>query len=122
MSHGLTIDLSKFGTNLAVNSVDFKLTIEYDASIEDVYATNYDDTIIGNSRDNNLHGFDGNDVIAGGGGADNLYGGNGEDKLRSDALDHVFGGTGKDWFDEYYEATPNLTNPRPGRYMDWKVV
>jgi len=122
MSYGLTVDLTKFGTNYAVNTANLKLRLANDTAIENVVGSYYNDKIIGNSRDNGIMGIAGNDVITGGAGTDCLQGGEGDDKLYTDALDQVYGGMGKDWFDEYYEATPQLTNPRPGRYMDWKVA
>jgi Ca2+-binding RTX toxin-like protein len=48
-------------------------------SIERVWAGSGDDTIIGNSQDNQLFGGEGRDTIVGGGGVDGLYGGGGAD-------------------------------------------
>ena len=51
-------------------------------SIENVYASTYNDTLTGNDGANELYGLDGNDVLRGGGGADRLDGGNGDDILK----------------------------------------
>ena len=48
-------------------------------NIEDVAGSYYNDVLIGNSGDNNLHGLDGDDRLAGGAGADWLVGGAGID-------------------------------------------
>jgi Ca2+-binding RTX toxin-like protein len=51
------------------------------ASIENVFGTQYDDTIYGNDLDNRIDGFFGNDTILGRGGNDTLIGGMGTDTL-----------------------------------------
>ena len=48
-------------------------------SIENVFGSNFNDTITGTSVANQFHGGEGNDVIKGGGGNDFLDGGNGND-------------------------------------------
>src|SRR3954463_5518803 len=66
-------------------------------SIEDLYGSKYDDTLIGNKGDNLLSGGDGNDVLKGGGGTDVLKGGAGDDTMTIDGVeDHVYGGDGND--------------------------
>ena len=69
-------------------------------SIENVFGSNFNDTIIGSSVANELHGGEGNDVIKGGGGNDFLDGGNGNDILQSDGFGNsvLDGGTGDDTF------------------------
>jgi Ca2+-binding RTX toxin-like protein len=118
--YGLTIDLTKYGSGYAVDSPYLKLLLVNNTAIENVYGTNYRDTIIGNGRDNRLYGRDGNDEITGGGGADYLSGGVGDDQFWTDALDQVYGNAGRDMFDEYRE-TDQLINPRRTRYLDWRV-
>jgi Ca2+-binding RTX toxin-like protein len=49
------------------------------SNIEDVVATNENDTIIGSGADNEIQTLDGDDVIEGKGGDDELYGGEGQD-------------------------------------------
>ena len=56
------------------------------STVEDVGATDGDDTLIGNDADNTLLGFDGFDVLAGERGADFLAGGRGDDFLLSTGL------------------------------------
>jgi Ca2+-binding RTX toxin-like protein len=69
-------------------------------SIENVFGSNFNDTLTGNSGANQLHGQDGNDVIKGGGGNDLLDGGNGNDILVSSIWDAstLDGGAGDDTF------------------------
>jgi Ca2+-binding RTX toxin-like protein len=69
-------------------------------SIENVFGSNFNDTITGTSGANQLHGGEGNDVIKGGGGDDFLDGGNGNDILVSGIFDQsvVDGGAGDDTF------------------------
>ena len=69
-------------------------------SIENVFGSNFNDTLTGTSGANQLHGQDGNDVIKGGGGNDFLDGGNGNDILVSIIWDAstLDGGAGDDTF------------------------
>jgi len=69
-------------------------------SVENVFGSNFNDTLTGTSGANQLHGQDGNDVIKGGGGDDFLDGGNGNDILVSDIFGHstLDGGAGDDTF------------------------
>jgi Ca2+-binding RTX toxin-like protein len=69
-------------------------------SIENVFGSNFNDTLIGSSAANQLHGGEGNDVIKGGGGNDFLDGGNGNDILVSTIWDActLDGGAGDDTF------------------------
>jgi serralysin len=57
-------------------------------SIENVYATDFDDTVTGSDQDNTLLGYGGNDLLAGLEGNDSLRGEIG--------TDHLFGGRGND--------------------------
>jgi Ca2+-binding RTX toxin-like protein len=66
-------------------------------SIENVFGSSFNDSIIGNTASNQLHGQEGNDVIKGGGGNDYLDGGSGNDILLSDWGNSVLdGGSGDD--------------------------
>jgi Ca2+-binding RTX toxin-like protein len=89
------------GINLATGR-GFGGTAEGDTliSIENVFGSNFNDTITGTSGANQLHGGEGNDVIKGGGGNDFLDGGNGNDILQSDIFGRsvLDGGTGDDTF------------------------
>ena len=69
-------------------------------SIENVFGSNFNDTLTGTSGANQLHGQDGNDVIKGGGGNDFLDGGSGNDILVSGiwATSILDGGAGDDTF------------------------
>ena len=69
-------------------------------SIENVFGSNFNDTLTGTSGANQLHGQDGNDVIKGGGGNDFLDGGSGNDILVSSIWDAstLDGGAGDDTF------------------------
>jgi Ca2+-binding RTX toxin-like protein len=69
-------------------------------SIENVFGSNFNDTLTGTSGANQLHGGEGNDVIKGGGGNDYLDGGNGNDILQSSVFgtSTLDGGSGDDTF------------------------
>ena len=69
-------------------------------SIENIFGSNFNDTLTGTSGANQLHGGEGNDVIKGGGGNDYLDGGNGNDIIQSDIFGHstLDGGAGDDTF------------------------
>jgi Ca2+-binding RTX toxin-like protein len=120
MSTGLTIDISRAGPAFAVDTADLRLRLSNNTAVETVFGTRFGDTITGNSRNNRLLGSDGIDTIVGGGGADELNGGEGNDILRSDALDEVFGGIGRDTFDGLIEVAN--TNPPRARYLDWGLL
>ena len=66
-------------------------------SIENVFRSNFNDSLIGSTAANQLHGQEGNDVIKGGGGNDYLDGGSGNDILLADWGNSVLdGGSGDD--------------------------
>ncbi len=68
-------------------------------SIEGLYGSPYNDTLVGDNGDNDLSGLAGNDSLSGGGGNDNLDGG-----LGADTLD---GGAGND-LARYDDASAGL--------------
>jgi Ca2+-binding RTX toxin-like protein len=66
-------------------------------SIENLWGSDYNDTLTGNDGANDLHGLDGSDILKGGGGADSLDGGSGDDILKGGGgADSFEGGTGND--------------------------
>ncbi|WP_422369087.1 DUF4114 domain-containing protein [Pelagibius sp.] len=66
-------------------------------SIENILASDYDDKVIGNSRENEIHGGGGADRIAGHAGDDTLFGDAGADYLNgASGNDVLFGGTDAD--------------------------
>jgi Ca2+-binding RTX toxin-like protein len=68
--------------------------------IEGINATNANDTVIGDARDNAVNGLDGDDSIFGGDGNDNLAGWGGSDLIEGeDGDDFVSGGSGNDTLD-----------------------
>jgi len=84
------------------------------AGIEEVWGSQFDDTLIGSGVNNTLRsgngndivsGREGNDTLLGGAGADNLAGGDGDDTLNGGAgADYLDGGTG--WnFASYIDAS-----------------
>jgi Ca2+-binding RTX toxin-like protein len=77
-------------------------------SIESVYGSKFDDTLIGNSDANTLDGKGGNDSLFGGGGEDVLLVDGGQDTLT--------GGTGADEFKFYVSTT---TGDLPDYIMDF---
>jgi len=64
------------------------------SSIERVTGTNENDTIIGDSADNELNGLDGIDTLEGGGGRDNINAGAGDDTIDSSGGDSASQGFG----------------------------
>jgi Ca2+-binding RTX toxin-like protein/subtilisin-like proprotein convertase family protein len=87
----ITADLSAGTVAFAGESTT--LSIDEDAQIENVMAGDGNDTLTGNSADNELHGMRGNDTLTGAGGNDTLRGGAGNDFVQ--------GGAGNDtiWWD-----------------------
>jgi Ca2+-binding RTX toxin-like protein len=69
-------------------------------SIENVFGSNFNDTLTGTYGANRLHGGEGNDIIKGGGGNDYLDGGNGNDILQTGSFgtSTLVGGAGDDTF------------------------
>ena len=66
-------------------------------SIENVFGSSFNDSLIGSTAANQLHGQEGNDVIKGGGGNDYLDGGSGNDILGAGLGQSVLdGGSGDD--------------------------
>ena len=66
-------------------------------SIENLIGSQGDDTLTGDSGDNELRGRAGNDILLGGDGHDTLYGENGDDTLiGGDGHDRLYGGDGDD--------------------------
>jgi serralysin len=102
MSSGVTVNINQFGANYAVQSASLNLKLSNDTAIENVYGTDYEDVIVGNSR-NNL-----------------LYGGDRMDYIFSDALDEVYGGLGRDYFNWFSEES--FSNPDQDRYRDWGLI
>lgn len=70
------------------------------SGFENVYASDFDDVIIGNDDRNILFGYDGDDSIEGNGGDDVLRGGLGADTLS--------GGDGTDWI-RYLDSATGVT-------------
>ena len=67
------------------------------SGIENLFGSDYTDTLTGDAGDNNLFGWMGDDTLAGGAGNDFLYGGDGNDTLDAGTgLDNVDGGDGTD--------------------------
>ena len=67
-------------------------------NIQGVYATDFNDNIVGDANRNDIHGGDGGDTLMGGAGDDNLYGGNGDDVLIGGPGDDILdGGPGHDY-------------------------
>jgi hypothetical protein len=84
------LDYSAAPTGVYVDLYNgFATNLGYVSSVNDVYGSRFDDTLIGNDTDNLLFGFAGNDTLLGYGGNDGLFGGSGNDSL--------YGLLGRDW-------------------------
>ena len=67
--------------------------------IENLYGSNFNDTLTGSNNENDLYGLDGDDTLIGNSGHDELYGGEGNDTLYGDdGYDRLYGGEGDDTF------------------------
>jgi Ca2+-binding RTX toxin-like protein len=97
---GVTYEDSTVGVKVSlVTGKGYFGTAEGDTltRIEDVYGSQFADTLIGNHKGNTLSGLDGDDVLKGGGGDDTLLGGDGNDYMEIDGSeDFADGGDGFD--------------------------
>lgn len=110
---GVKVDLNLTGAQNTGGGGTDRLT-----SIENLYGSAFNDTLVGNAGDNVLMGWDGNDIISGGKGEDTLWGSAGNDTLdggdNDDWLvggagdDVIKGGAGADW-SSYEDATAGVT-------------
>lgn len=74
---GIVTDLGGVGTAGAADGDSY-------ANIERVFATNFDDEVMGGSGDETILGLGGDDLLGGGIGADRLFGGAGDDSFIFD--------------------------------------
>jgi Ca2+-binding RTX toxin-like protein len=66
--------------------------------IENVFGSNFNDTLTGDGANNFLRGYGGNDILNGSGGNDTLFGEEGNDLLTGGTgIDVLNGGNGIDW-------------------------
>jgi Ca2+-binding RTX toxin-like protein len=80
-------------------TINTELGVDTLINIEDLIASNFNDTIFGDSQNNKIYGAGGNDTINGGVGNDSLYGGGGNDVFQLSAgTDFFDGGAGIDSF------------------------
>lgn len=76
---------------------DGTISLSTSTSIEVVFGSLNNDTIIGNSRQNDIFGLAGNDSLEGGTSDDYLYGNDGNDTIKGeDGNDFLAGGSGND--------------------------
>ena len=88
---GLTVDLAVAANNTGIAAGD-----TFDA-IENLYGSNFADTLRGDSGANTIWGAAGDDTLEGGDGKNSLYGGAGNDTLNGGAgNDRLDGGSGAD--------------------------
>ena len=67
------------------------------SNFENLYGSQFNDTLTGNALDNLVHGGAGNDTINGGAGADTLIGSSGNDTMNGgDGADRISGDSGND--------------------------
>ena len=76
-------------------------------SIENIYGSQYSDTLQGDASDNRIIGMEGDDLLFGGAGNDTLEGGAGGDTLD--------GGEGWDWVDYRNSGGPIILDLQSGR-------
>lgn len=92
---GVKVDLNLTGSQNTLGGGGDKLI-----SIENVYGSAFNDTLIGDAGVNYLAGGDGHDSLSGGKGEDNLFGGAGADTLLGGQNDdYMQGGAGNDTLD-----------------------
>lgn len=90
---GVTLNLS---TESITTGDDAGKTIK---NVENVFATDNNDVVTGDSNDNRLLGYGGNDTLIGKSGNDTLIGGDGDDDLYGGGgIDTLVGGSGSDTF------------------------
>ena len=103
-------------------------------NVENLYGSEFADTLTGNSGDNTLWGGGGNDTIFGGAGNDTLWGGAGNDTLDGGTgadlfmiqaglgNDTVIGGAGGSWIDAI-ELLDSSGNSYSGAFpTDWTLM
>jgi Ca2+-binding RTX toxin-like protein len=95
------VDYSSITASVTVNLNSGKVVFtDYEQTISDIQnliASQFDDTIIGSSNANDIRGGAGSDRIEGNGGKDTLYGGAGNDTINGgDYHDVMVGGLGND--------------------------
>lgn len=110
---GVKVDLTLTASQNTLGGGSDKLV-----SIENLYGSAFNDTLIGDAGVNYLAGGDGNDSLSGGKGEDNLFGGAGADTLLGGQNDDymqggagndlIDGGAGVDW-SAYDDATAGVT-------------
>ena len=92
-------------------------------SIESLFGSVFNDTLIGDSGNNNLYGSDGDDTIFSSGGADFINGGAGNDSIYGAAGGQtVVGGSGNDDFVIYDLGTTIVENADEGLDTAWVGV
>ena len=97
MDRGITLDIGTTSTQTVAANV-LQLSLSSSVGIENVYGSQFGDTIHGNSRNNTLNGLDGNDWLYGEAGSDLLYGFDGTDRLYGgDHNDTMYGGNHNDY-------------------------
>lgn len=113
-STGLTVSLANSGANTGIATGDTFI------GVENLYGSNFNDTLIGNTLANTIWGAAGNDTIYGNEGYDALNGGAGNDFISGGSgndvisgglgADRMYGGAGADTFvfATVTESTVNL--------------
>lgn len=105
---GINLDLT-VTTPRTINSGDLSLRLSSSTGIENVFGTDFEDTIRGNTRDNEIHGGALRDKIFGNAGADKLFGEGGRDDLFGEAgLDTLDGGDDRDFLDGGFDTLKDI--------------
>jgi Ca2+-binding RTX toxin-like protein len=111
-SAGVNVVLSSDSADYVIDSTPYTDTI---TGFEHVTGTDEDDTLWGNSDNNNLYGGEGDDLLWGNAGSNSLYGNEGDDtfKFHEDMSGTIKGGIGTDelkvWQDADADDTYDLT-------------
>ena len=99
-THAVEIELrDSEPSTIAYLDTDGNRTERTLVGIEQVFGSQFDDAIAGDSKGNLLRGYEGNDTLVGNGGNDNLQGGAGDDSIvGGEGADYLEGNEGNDIF------------------------
>lgn len=109
--YGNALLVSADGTHLAVDTAVSVQIIDLSKAISDSGTSAGNDTLIGDSAQNVLYGFEGNDILDGKAGADTMYGGPGDDTYYVDNVSDNVIEKPNEGNDTIYSSTAYYTLP-----------